>query len=215
MKKSQTPARRRNAAATREAILASARRAFARAGFDGAGLREIAGDAGVTAMLINRYFGSKEGLFGEVVAATMAEPVILTAENLNSPRLGETIAAMLINITRSGDTPLDGFLIMLHSTASVRASEIGREQIEQGHQKTLATALKGRLASERAALVLAIVAGVQVMRQMIGLPALAKADPDTLIKLLAPIFQHLVEDLSLVEDPLPGSRGSRRSSKRR
>jgi AcrR family transcriptional regulator len=40
-----------------------ARKAFARAGYDGAGVREIASGADVTAMLINRYFGSKERLF--------------------------------------------------------------------------------------------------------------------------------------------------------
>ncbi|MGZ5395564.1 MAG: TetR/AcrR family transcriptional regulator, partial [Mycobacterium sp.] len=43
--------------ATRDAILTSAIAAFARAGYDGVGLREIAGDAGVTAMMVNRYFG--------------------------------------------------------------------------------------------------------------------------------------------------------------
>lgn len=210
MKNTKAPARPRNAAATREAILLSARRAFARAGYDGAGLREIAADAGVTAMLVNRYFGSKEGLFAEVIAATMAEPVILTAENLQSSKLGETIASTLVNITRSGDTPLDGFLILLHSTASLRASEIGREQIEKGHQKTLASALTGPLAAERAGLVLAIVAGVQVMRQMVGLPVLAKADPGALIALLAPIFQHLVEGNAISpEKPGKAEKGGR------
>ena len=69
----KTPARRRNAAATREAILASAREAFARVGYDGAGVREIAAGAGVTAMLVNRYFGSKEQLFAEVIAATIGQ----------------------------------------------------------------------------------------------------------------------------------------------
>jgi AcrR family transcriptional regulator len=211
MKKTQAPVRRRNAAATREAILLSARRAFARAGYDGAGLREIAAEAGVTAMLVNRYFGSKEGLFAEVIAATMAQPVILTPENLKSSRLGETIASTLVNITRSGDTPLEGFLIMLHSTASLRASEIGREQIEKGHQKTLADALIGPLAPERAALVLAIVAGVQVMRQMIGLPALANAEPEMLVKLLAPIFQQLVSaDSAMPPKPVKAGAGSSR-----
>src|SRR5262252_9033329 len=66
--------RPRNAAKTRAAILTSARQAFARAGYDGAGVREIAEGAGVTAMLVNRYFGSKERLFAEVVADTMAAP---------------------------------------------------------------------------------------------------------------------------------------------
>jgi len=94
-----TPTRRRNAAATREAILTSARRAFARAGYDGAGVREIAAGAGVTAMLVNRYFGSKEQLFAEVLAATSAAPTILTPENLRSSNLPETIAATLVDIT--------------------------------------------------------------------------------------------------------------------
>ena len=69
--------RRRGAAATRQAILDSAREAFARLGYEGAGVREIAAGAGVTAMLVNRYFGSKEGLFTEVVAEIMARPAFL------------------------------------------------------------------------------------------------------------------------------------------
>jgi len=50
-KQSQASVRRRNATATRQAILKSAMKAFARAGFHGVGLREIASEAGVTAML--------------------------------------------------------------------------------------------------------------------------------------------------------------------
>src|SRR5579863_2223433 len=110
---SVTKARPRNAAATRQAILASARKAFARAGYDGVGVREIAKGAGVTAMLINRYFGSKEKLFAEVVAETIATPSILTQEIVTSATAGEDIAAALIEQTASGATPLDGFLIML------------------------------------------------------------------------------------------------------
>lgn len=187
------PARRRNAAATRDAILASARKAFAQSGYDGAGVREIAAGAGVTAMLVNRYFGSKEQLFAEVLAATAASPTILTPENLKSPALGHTIASVLMDITKADDTPLEGFLIMLHSASSKRASEIGRAQIESGHQKTMTAALGGELAPQRAALILSLVAGVQVMRQMIGLSALAEADPKDLVKILGPLFQALID----------------------
>ena len=80
---------------------------------------------------------------------------------------------------------------MLHSASSKRAAEIGREQIENGHQKTLTTALAGELAPQRAALVLSLVAGFQVMRQMIGLSALAEADRSDLIRVLAPLLQQL------------------------
>jgi AcrR family transcriptional regulator len=186
------PKRPRNAAATRAAILASARKAFARAGYDGVGVREIAHGAGVTAMLVNRYFGSKEKLFAEVTADTMASPVILTSGVLGSPHPGESFAKALVELTKTDATPLDGFLVMIHSASSRRAAEIGRDQIEKHHYKTLAAALKGDHKAERAALALAIVAGVQVMRQVIGLSALAKADPKTLVKILGPIFQQLL-----------------------
>jgi AcrR family transcriptional regulator len=199
-------ARQRNAAATREAILASARQAFARAGYDGAGVREIAAGAGVTAMLVNRYFGSKEQLFAEVIAATSATPTILTQQNLKSSRLGETIAATLVDITRTQDTPLEGFLIMLHSASSKRAAEIGRAQIENGHQKTMAAALSGDLAPQRAALVLSLIAGFQVMRQMVGLSALAEAEPSDLIKILAPLFQQLIDGEQPSDDDKSRSR---------
>ena len=59
--------RKRDAAATREAILEAATRRFATQGYERAGVREIAADAGVTAALVNRYFGSKEELFAEVI----------------------------------------------------------------------------------------------------------------------------------------------------
>ena len=64
---SESPKRRRDAADTREAILEAATRRFATHSYEHAGVREIAADAGVTAALVNRYFGSKEKLFDEVI----------------------------------------------------------------------------------------------------------------------------------------------------
>src|SRR5258706_3214187 len=151
-----TAPRRRNAAGTRAAILASARKAFARSGYDGAGVREIAAGAGVTAMLVNRYFGSKEKLFAEVCADTIREPVILSAENLAAPDFAAAFAQALVRVTAPGATPLDGFLILLHSASSPRAAEIGREWIRRGHQSTLEGAIEGPLSRERAAVALAL-----------------------------------------------------------
>jgi AcrR family transcriptional regulator len=191
--RTKTKVRRRNAAATRQSILASARRAFAQAGYDGTGVRKIANGAGVTAMLVNRYFGSKEQLFVEVLAETMATPSILTQEIVTSPKPGQDIAAALIEQTRAGVTPLDGFLITLHSASSKRAAKIGRLQIEKHHQKVMTAVLRGDLAPQRAAIVLSLIAGFQVMRQMVGLSALAETDPKALMKILGPVFQLLVE----------------------
>ncbi|HWA92687.1 MAG TPA: TetR family transcriptional regulator [Rhizomicrobium sp.] len=186
-------ARRRDAAATRAAILDSARKAFARAGYDGAGLREIAAGAGVTAMLVSRYFGSKEKLFAEVLQGTMATPTVLSSQVLSSSRRGADMAAALVGLTARGAVPLDGFQILLRSASSPRAARIGRAEIEKRYSRLLAGALKGRRTAERAAIVFALVAGFQMMRQMIGLTALADAKPKDLERLLAPLFAQLVE----------------------
>lgn len=187
----QDAVRPRNAAATKAAILASARKAFARAGYDGAGVREIAEGAGVTAMLVNRYFGSKERLFEAVVANLMATPSVLTRDLMRSPSFGADLAAALIAHTGGDAEPLEGFLVMLHSLANPRAAEIWRVQEEAHHHAQMTAALAGPHAAERAALVLSLIAGFQVMRQSIGLSALAGADPRTLASLLAPLFDAL------------------------
>jgi AcrR family transcriptional regulator len=190
------PTRPRNAAATREAILASARVAFTHSAYDSVGVREIAQGAGVTAMLVNRYFGSKEQLYKEVVEATMATPGILTSELTKAHHdlaaLSHGIAAALVARTGPGRVPLDGFLIMLRSSSDKRSAETWREQIEAHYQKNLTALLSGELPAERAALILALIAGVQVMRQLIGLNALTEADPTLLAEQLTGIIQLIV-----------------------
>lgn len=192
--KAERPATSRaaKADATRAAILASARRAFAEHGYDGAGLRGIAEGAGVTAMMIGRYFGSKEGLFGEVVTDTMRDPVILSQGNLDRADLARAFAEALVQVTTQGQTPLDGFLISFRSAGSETATRIARERIAEVHHATATGAITGPHAAERAALFLALVAGVQMMRQMLELEALAKADPKLLAELLTPVIASLI-----------------------
>lgn len=193
--KTDRPANSRaaKADATRAAILASARRAFAEHGYDGAGLRGIAQGAGVTAMMIGRYFGSKEGLFGEVVADTMRDAVILSPENLGRADLACAFAEGLVRVTTKGETPLDGFLITFRSAGSATAARIAREKIAEVHHSTATAATSGERAAERAALFLALVAGVQMMRQMLELEPLASANPNVLVELLTPVIASLIE----------------------
>jgi AcrR family transcriptional regulator len=196
MKSTPPPGRRAaQADATRAAILASARKAFAEHGYEGAGLRGIAEGAGVTAMMIGRYFGSKEGLFGEVVADTMRDPIILSEGNLNRADLARAFAEALVGVTTQGKTPLDGFLILFRSTSSATAARIARERIAQVHHATATAAIAGDHASERAALFLALVAGVQMMRQMLELEPLTQAAPPLLVDLLTPVISSLIKPI--------------------
>jgi len=59
--------RERNPEETKRRILAAAEDEFARKGFGGARLREVAQAAGVHHALLHHYFGDKEGLFRAVV----------------------------------------------------------------------------------------------------------------------------------------------------
>lgn len=193
MNSSEHNPRRRNAAATRAAILESARIAFIRSGYDGAGVREIAEGAGVTAMLINRYFGSKEELFAEVLERANENPIIATSDNLRSPDRARLVAKMLLEVTAPDATALDGFLIMLRSMSSDAAIRIAREVVERNHQRNVTMALSGKAAPQRAALLLSLVAGVQIMRQTIGLAALNTESSTDLQDILAPIIRQLMD----------------------
>ncbi len=64
---SESAGRVRDASATRDALVLAATRAFALSGYDNATSRDIAHAAGVNVSLINRYFGSKEGLYVAVL----------------------------------------------------------------------------------------------------------------------------------------------------
>jgi AcrR family transcriptional regulator len=158
------PTRRRDATATRAAILRAAQAAFTERGYDGAGVREIAGAAAVDPRLIGKYFGSKEGLFTEVVEAAFEKSIMMT------PELNAEAARVLL----SGDDPhsTDGLMLTLRSVANPRAAEIMRASVQRNYQARLADALPGPDQTGRSALLIAICAGVLLNRTVLGATAL-------------------------------------------
>jgi len=182
--------RPRNAAATREAILESAIRNFANSGYDGVGVREIAGDAGVTAMMVNRYFGSKEQLFAEAVETSFAPPAVIAADSASLPR---DAATALVARTNRDAEPLEPFLIMLRSVSNPRAVEIVRDAIERHVGQRLARQLPEPGRQVRTEAMLSTIAGILLMRRVIATRALDEADPDQLVHLLDAVFTAIVE----------------------
>jgi AcrR family transcriptional regulator len=184
------PKRRRNAVATRWAILRSALAAFARHGYDGIGTREIAEAAGVTAVLVNRYFGTKEKLFAEAVELAFATNGLFDGELTDlANRLTDVI--MKRNETRS--EPNDALLLMLNSAPNPRAAEILRSCIARQFERPLKSFLQGPRADERAAMILALVAGFILMRKVIGMRALSDVDGTLSIE-LEMMFQRLIDN---------------------
>ncbi|WP_083973776.1 TetR/AcrR family transcriptional regulator [Herbidospora daliensis] len=180
--------RRRDAAGTRQAILDAAVAAFTRHGYDGVGVRDIARDAGVTAMLINRYFGSKEQLFAEAVDVSFAPRTVITG---TGPELAEQTARTLVSRTAPDAEELGPFLLMLRSAASPRAAEIMRDAIGRHAARHLSEELSGPDAEARAELMLAVQAGVWLMRRVLGTTALVKAHPEDLTRYAAALLRVL------------------------
>ncbi len=185
-----TQHRPRNAAATRGAILESAVRNFARAGYDGVGVREIASDAGVTAMMVNRYFGSKEQLFAEAVEVSFAPPAVIATIRSRSRT---TPPSTLVERTDADAGPLEPFLIMLRSVSNPRAVEIVRDGIERHVGRRLARQLPESGRQIRNEVMLSVIAGVLLMRRVIVTRALNEADPDQLVHVLEAVFAAIVE----------------------
>lgn len=164
------PRRTRNAQATREAILDCARAKFRTEGYDAAGLREIAGCAGVDAALISRYFGSKEELLLEILD-TAPGPDELFGERLEG--FGERAASLLVDAP-ADDPRLACLMIILRSFASQAAAEVIRGSNRERFFGPLVKMLGGGPDGEvRATLVAAIMKGVAVARfidEDLGLP---------------------------------------------
>jgi AcrR family transcriptional regulator len=220
--------RPRSAAATRAAILDSALRAFSRAGYDGVGTREIARDAGVTAMLVNRYFGSKEALFAAAVEVAFAgdpghsvrgllrdlvgdfaserlsvrEPApnncLHTLRTSSETELAGRIANLIVGKAGPPPGPVDPLLLVLRSASNDRAAVIIRESIQRNFERPLRTRLEGQGIAERAALLLAILAGFQLMRRIIRIDGLSEGDSIFLEAQLTQLFQVLISG-----QPLP------------
>lgn len=195
--------RPRNASATREAILTSAIRNFARAGYDGVGVRDIAGEAGVTAMLVNRYFGSKEQLFAEAVETSFA-PAVFIAEDPGA--VARDAATALVARSASGADDLAPFLIMLRSASNPRSAEVVRDAIERHVGRRLAGLLPVPGRGIRSDVVLSVISGVLLMRRVVGTRALNECDAEQLVDVLEAVFEAIIET--------PLSRRERKGSSR-
>ncbi len=182
--------RTRNAGTTREAILTSASIAFSRAGYDGVGLREIGQGAGVSGILVNRYFGTKEALFTEVVDRLISARAYMTDVPGDIARHA---AEQLVARTSDTAPAIDSALLIVHSSSSPQAVAIIRAALDKHYDHPLAKALNLAHTDERGDLFLAMISGFQMMRKVLGAPGIDRADRAKLIRRLTRIFEAILE----------------------
>ncbi len=192
------PGRRERAAATRAAILSAAREAFSARSYDDVGLRDVAGRAGVTAAMVNRYFGTKEALFREAVGTEDPTPPELAGTA--RAEFGRSLAALLLNgghgprgAGPGEPPPHDPLVLLLRSAGSPTARPTLRAYVEDNVLPGLTDYFgDDDAARERAVLVLALLLGTEVLGPMLGVAPLepgTAAPGSPLERVLAAVLQ--------------------------
>lgn len=107
----KAPARRLRRAERREQILRAATRAFARSGFVGTGLDDVATEAGVTRVILYRHFESKSEMYRAVLDRACAR----LADSVGSDNFdADTVPAL---VRAAADDP-DGFRLVFRYAAT-------------------------------------------------------------------------------------------------
>ena len=181
--------RPRNAEATRAAILTAAQERFSRESYDDVGMRDIAGDVGVDAALVSRYFGSKEDLFTSVLDSCSNGRELMEGERSG---FGRRVANEII-FKPAKEGKLKGLLIMLRSVGSTKAMELVQRTGTERFFNPFAEWVGGEDAMVRARLAAATIMGMAVSREITGGYGLTPEECERMEDRMAVILQGLID----------------------
>lgn len=160
----RAPPRRRDAQATRAAILEAAKGQFAQFGYDRAVLRDIAGEAGVDVALIKRYFGGKEGLFTEALRAAFRMEKL----DWDKATFPHEMAEMMADTPQSAR--VDSFQFLLRAATSPTTAPLLNVALQERFLAPIREWLGGEDAQARARVLAATFIGFLVERLIRGEP---------------------------------------------
>lgn len=155
------PPRKRDAAATRAAILSAAKAQFARLGFERATLRDISAEAGVDMALIKRYFGGKEGLFVEALKASFHPDRL---EGWNRQTFAHDVAVMMADNVHRDEARTQSFQFLLQAATSPTTAPLLNVAIQDRFLGAIRDWLGGEHAPARARVLAAVFVGFLVER---------------------------------------------------
>lgn len=181
--------RRRDSASTRRAILEAARRRFAEYSYDNVGLRDIARDAGIDVALVNRYFGSKEQLFEEVLRPDEDKRPLF--DNLQAADLPAYFTSLVMDLDGEGsDAKLERFLIILRSASSPQAKAIVSAAIEEAIITPVTARLGGENPRLPACMALIVLMGSGIVRNVIAQSAVCGLEKEMVRTQLTTMFER-------------------------
>jgi len=177
---------------TREAILGSARTAFADKGYDGASIRTIATGAGVDPALVHHYFGTKDKLF----LAAMNLPIdpgelIVKAADGDRAGVGERLVRMFLTVW-DGPAGAAGVALLRSAMGSEWTVKLFREFVTTQIMRRLAARLPidPAEAPVRVSLAASQMAGLAVVRYVLKVEPLASMPREVLVSAIGPTVQR-------------------------
>jgi AcrR family transcriptional regulator len=180
--------RRRDAQATRAAILEAAKAHFARSGYDRAALRDIAAEAGADVSLIKRYFGGKEALFTEALRASISADRLRTWDRASFAR---EIAAMMAGDVHADEARAQSFQFILRAATSPATAPLLNLAVQDRFLGPIRDWLGGEDAEARARILAAVFIGFLVERLIRG-EALAGRERAVFIEQATRVFEGLI-----------------------
>ncbi len=176
---------------TRENILAVARRGFATRGYDATSLRGIANDAKVDPALLIHYFGTKEGLFAAATGLpTGLSELFAARQDPTLPDFAEDLVRSYLRFVDS-DQSRNAILALVRSAVSnEKAAAMLREFLAAELLPVIASRTRHENAPLRASLVAAQLMGVAMLRHVVRLDPVARATPDEIVALVAPVIEQ-------------------------
>jgi AcrR family transcriptional regulator len=184
----RAPPRRRDAVATRAAILEAAQAQFADAGYDRAALRDIAAAAGADVALIKRYFGGKEALFTEALKASIRPDRLPDWNRASFPR---DVATMMAGAPHEGRS--HSFQFLLRAATSPTTAPLLNVAVQERFLGPIREWLGGDDAQPRARVLAAVYIGFLVERLIRGEP-LQGREREVFIERVAAVFELLISD---------------------
>ena len=185
-----TPARKRDAEATRAAILAAAKKHFARSGYDGAFLRDIAAEAGADAALINRYFGGKDGLFAAALKDSIGPRTI---QDFDRKDFAREIGTMMAGHAHQHVERTHAFQFLLQAATNPTTAPLLNVAVQERFMGPIRQWIGGADVEARARLFASVFIGLLVERLIRDEP-LEGRERDVFIERTAALLQSLVDN---------------------
>ena len=183
--------RRPGTPATRDAIVSVARRRFATRGYDATSLRSIATEAKVDPALLIHYFGTKEQLF--VAAAGLPSGLSELFGSMAALPAADFAPALVRGYLQlvDSDRSRNAILALVRSAvSSEKAAAMLREFLTAELLTVIARLTRHPDARLRAALIAAQLIGIATLRHVIRVDPLARASPDDIATLVAPVIEQ-------------------------